>query len=207
MSSVCYSAITSCCQAAAASNWDSWWQTGSCHCPLTGSWSFTFLLDVASTVSLGFSSCLGPWLCLWSFQDFHVLKFLFKEKRGLSPSTGCWSSLYSLSMNYTENTTSKSFFIAATWLTTTIIIIFFFFYSMVWVRERTIPTKRPPLLGEMVANFCGQRVPRGQRDGSLQPYSRFSRLEPLLFLPSSSATVLMRLSGPRSRPTASHKIW
>jgi hypothetical protein len=26
---------------------------------------------------------------------------------------------------------------------------------MVWVRERTIPTKRPPLLGEVVANFCG----------------------------------------------------
>jgi hypothetical protein len=27
--------------------------------------------------------------------------------------------------------------------------------SMVWVRERTIPTERPPLLGEVVANFCG----------------------------------------------------
>jgi hypothetical protein len=25
------------------------------------------------------------------------------------------------------------------------------------------------------------RVPRGQRDGSLRPYSRFSRQEPLLF--------------------------
>jgi hypothetical protein len=28
---------------------------------------------------------------------------------------------------------------------------------------------------------CQQRVPRGQRDGSLRPYSRFSRQEPLLF--------------------------
>jgi hypothetical protein len=27
--------------------------------------------------------------------------------------------------------------------------------SMVWVRERTTPTKRPPLLGEVIANFCG----------------------------------------------------
>jgi hypothetical protein len=36
-------------------------------------------------------------------------------------------------------------------------------------------------VGEVIANFCGQRVPRGQRDGSLRPYSRFSRQEPLLF--------------------------
>jgi hypothetical protein len=27
-------------------------------------------------------------------------------------------------------------------------------YSMVWVRERTIPTERPPLVGEAIANFC-----------------------------------------------------
>jgi hypothetical protein len=53
--------------------------------------------------------------------------------------------------------------------------------SMVWVRERIIPTERPPLVGEVIANFCGWRVPRGQRDGSLRPYSRFSRQEPLLF--------------------------
>jgi hypothetical protein len=30
---------------------------------------------------------------------------------------------------------------------------------------------------------------------------------PLLFLPSSSSIVLTRLSGPRSRPTTSQKIW
>jgi hypothetical protein len=52
---------------------------------------------------------------------------------------------------------------------------------MVWVRERTIPTERPPLVGEVIANFFGWRVPRGQRDGSLRPYSRFSKQEPLLF--------------------------
>jgi hypothetical protein len=27
--------------------------------------------------------------------------------------------------------------------------------SMVWVRERTIPIERPPLVGEVIANFCG----------------------------------------------------
>jgi hypothetical protein len=27
--------------------------------------------------------------------------------------------------------------------------------SMVWVRERTIPTERPQLVGEVIANFCG----------------------------------------------------
>jgi hypothetical protein len=27
--------------------------------------------------------------------------------------------------------------------------------SMVWVQERTIPTERPPLVGEVIANFGG----------------------------------------------------
>jgi hypothetical protein len=27
--------------------------------------------------------------------------------------------------------------------------------SMVLVRERTIPTERPPVVGEVIANFCG----------------------------------------------------
>jgi hypothetical protein len=27
--------------------------------------------------------------------------------------------------------------------------------SMVWVCKRTIPTERPPLVGEVIANFCG----------------------------------------------------
>jgi hypothetical protein len=53
--------------------------------------------------------------------------------------------------------------------------------SMVWVRQRTIPTERPPLVGEVIANLCGWRMPRGQPDGFLRPYSRFSRQEPLLF--------------------------
>jgi hypothetical protein len=27
--------------------------------------------------------------------------------------------------------------------------------SVAWVRERTVPTERPPLVGEVSANFCG----------------------------------------------------
>jgi hypothetical protein len=79
--------------------------------------------------------------------------------------------------------------------------------SVVLVRERTISTERPPFVGEVNANFCSQRVPGGQRDRFLRPYSRLSRPEPLLFLPSSSSVVLTKLSGPRSRPTTSQKIW
>jgi hypothetical protein len=37
------------------------------------------------------------------------------------------------------------------------------------VRTRTIPTERPPLVGEVSANFCGYRVSRGQRNGFLRP--------------------------------------
>jgi hypothetical protein len=48
-------------------------------------------------------------------------------------------------------------------------------YSVPLVRKRTIPIERPPLVGEVSANFCGYGVPRGQRDGSLLPYSRLCR--------------------------------
>jgi hypothetical protein len=51
------------------------------------------------------------------------------------------------------------------------------------------------LSAKLVPTFCGQR------DKSLRPYSRISRPEQLLFLPSSSSVALTRLSGPRSKPT------
>jgi hypothetical protein len=66
--------------------------------------------------------------------------------------------------------------------------------SVALVCERTIPTERLPLVGEVSANFRGYRVSRGQRDWSLRPYSRLSKPEPLLSLPSSSSVVLTRLS-------------
>jgi hypothetical protein len=58
-------------------------------------------------------------------------------------------------------------------------------------RERTIPTERSPLVGQLL---------RTRGVGSLWPYSRVSRPQPLIFLPSSSSIALTRLSGPRSRP-------
>jgi hypothetical protein len=35
------------------------------------------------------------------------------------------------------------------------------------LRERTIPAERPPLVGEVIANFCEYKVPRDQSDGFL----------------------------------------
>jgi hypothetical protein len=37
------------------------------------------------------------------------------------------------------------------------------------VRKRTIPTERPPLVGEIHANFSGSRVSRGQHNESPRP--------------------------------------
>jgi hypothetical protein len=79
-------------------------------------------------------------------------------------------------------------------------------YNLTWVRERIIPTERPPLV-EVSANVFGWMMPRCQHHGSLQPYSRYSRLERLLLHSSSSSILFMSLSAPRSRPTNSQKIW
>jgi hypothetical protein len=54
--------------------------------------------------------------------------------------------------------------------------------SMVWVRERTIPTERSPLVGEAIANFV--RIEGATRSSWRIPpavFSRFTRQEPLLF--------------------------
>jgi hypothetical protein len=72
---------------------------------------------------------------------------------------------------------------------------------MVWVRERTIPTERPPLIGEVIANFFADR---GCHVVSVtDPYGRIPDFSTraATFLSSSSSVVLTRLSGPRSRPT------
>jgi hypothetical protein len=41
--------------------------------------------------------------------------------------------------------------------------------SVALVRKLTKPIERPPLLGEVSANFCGQRVSRDQPNGSPWP--------------------------------------
>jgi hypothetical protein len=73
--------------------------------------------------------------------------------------------------------------------------------SMVWVRERTIPTERQPLIGEVIANFLriegatwsAWRIPTA--------VSSVFYTGAAPFLSSSSSVVLTRLSRPRSRPT------
>jgi hypothetical protein len=52
------------------------------------------------------------------------------------------------------------------------------------------------LSAKLLPTFADNVVPRGQRDGSLHPYSRISRPEPLLLLSSSSSIVLTRLWNP-----------
>jgi hypothetical protein len=74
------------------------------------------------------------------------------------------------------------------------------------VRERTMPTERPPLVREVVPTFADRGCRVVSATDSHGRYSRLSRPEPLLFLPSSSSVVLTRLSGPCSRPAASRKI-
>jgi hypothetical protein len=55
--------------------------------------------------------------------------------------------------------------------------------SVALVSERTIPTQRPPLVDEVSAHFCGERVPRGQSVGSLRPHSRFLDRSRYCFFP------------------------
>jgi hypothetical protein len=64
-----------------------------------------------------------------------------------------------------------------------------------------IPTERPPLVGEISANFNEQRVSRGQRNESSTVVFNSG------FLDRSSSIIITRLGGPRSRPTTSRKFW
>jgi hypothetical protein len=58
------------------------------------------------------------------------------------------SSMYRIARSFTTHTHTH-----------THIYIYIYIYiklnSMVWVHERTIPTERPPLVGEVIANLCG----------------------------------------------------
>jgi hypothetical protein len=65
--------------------------------------------------------------------------------------------------------------------------------------DRRLPAKLVPTFAVRGCHVVGVTDPYGRVLGS--------RPEPLLFLPSSSSIVLTKLSGPRSRPTTSQKIW
>jgi hypothetical protein len=53
--------------------------------------------------------------------------------------------------------------------------------SMVWVRERTIPIERPPLVGEVIANFLRMEGATWSAWRIPTAVYRFSRRGPLLF--------------------------
>ena len=75
------------------------------------------------------------------------------------------------------------------------------------VRERTIPTERPPPVGEVSVNFCGyrgvtwlaQRVPTAVNLCFFLTWSRY------FFIQVAPQFDLTSLSGPRSRPTTTQK--
>ena len=81
--------------------------------------------------------------------------------------------------------------------------------SVALVRERTIPTERPPPVGEVSANFCGQRCVTWSAQRVPTAINLcFLDLEPLLIYSSSSSVDLARLtrlSRPRSRRTTTQK--
>jgi hypothetical protein len=79
--------------------------------------------------------------------------------------------------------------------------------SVASVRERTIPTERPPLVNGVSAKFAdrGCRVVNTKDPcGRILGFQDRSRC---FFLSIISSIVLTRLTGPRSRPITSQKIW
>jgi hypothetical protein len=79
--------------------------------------------------------------------------------------------------------------------------------SVALVRKRTIPTERPPLVGEVMLTFEDIRCREVSATDPTAANLGFLDPEPLLFNSSSSSVMLTRLSGPSSRPTTSQKIW
>ena len=79
--------------------------------------------------------------------------------------------------------------------------------SVALVRERTIPTERPPPVGEVSANFL--RIEGCHVVSATDPRPLISVFwtGAATFYSSSSSIDLTRLSGPRSRPTTTQKIW
>jgi hypothetical protein len=76
-----------------------------------------------------------------------------------------------------------------------------------WVRERTIPTERPQLAGEVSTKSADRGSHVVSVTDSYGSILGFLDRSHYLFLPSSSLVVLTRLSGPPSRPTTSQKMW
>ena len=80
--------------------------------------------------------------------------------------------------------------------------------SVALVRGRTIPTERPPPVGEVSANFL--RIEGCHVFSVTVPHDRLISVfqtGAATFYSSSSSIDLTRLSEPHSRPTNTQKIW
>jgi hypothetical protein len=79
--------------------------------------------------------------------------------------------------------------------------------SVAWVRERIIPTERPPLVGELVPTFTD----RGCHVFSvMDPYGRilaFLDRSRYFFFQVAHHLYFTRMRGTRSRPITFQKIW
>jgi hypothetical protein len=130
-----------------------------------------------STIKFNLAHGLVCWICVHTVIQVNPIRFKYGRQNLFTLLTG------STAMHFTATgapLAARGIRISAmnqhAWRP-----IVFGMNSVASVHERTIPTERPPLVGEVSANFCGYRMPRCQRDGSLRQYSRLSRPEPLLF--------------------------
>ena len=79
--------------------------------------------------------------------------------------------------------------------------------SVSLVRERTIPTERPPPVGEVSANIYGQRGVTWSAQRIPTAINHCFLTGAATFYSSSSSVDLTRLSGPRSRHTTTHNSY
>jgi hypothetical protein len=109
----------------------------------------------------------------WSLVIVIVIVYLFHRSLWLNSATGCRTCQKTLMHKQLIIQNSVTYIFI--WLQISCIkmtIKLKKLNSMVWVRKRTIPTERPPLVGEVIANFAD----RGCHMVSMtDPYSRILR--------------------------------
>jgi hypothetical protein len=135
----------------------------------------------------------------FGFYDIHILQGLLRSLLLLCPHRRvCLDDLPSLTL---------SIFLTKFYIH--LITLEFIKKKTLWpefASELYRPSDRR-LSAKLIQTFADRGVSRSYREGSLLPYSWISRPKSLLFISSSSSIVLMRLSGQRSRPTISQKMW
>jgi hypothetical protein len=114
-------------------------------------------------VNIFFRICLPSTCRMWYFHcdlDFRIVLFQFKLFSSslilvfLIWFFLVWPAALPKTFYFTVSV-SASFFLVGGFQIRMYLDTAINFNSMVWVCERTIPTKRPPLVGEAIANLCG----------------------------------------------------